>query len=208
MDCTYQQYIKATGLVILLVLISFCINTSIINPFEELPYFIRILMIVAGLLSCIVLFKSRPYLVQADGAALGKMLLSLVISVSLFTSFMFIFQPQIKSLIVSKKYDDYYVRIADDDKNQPAYYHFAVARSKNSERYLVNFEKNYVMLNFIYLSPERQSLFEEYIKNSRDKNLIKLYEELNKDNKLNLKEVIQLQEFINKYGVHNEKPPF
>lgn len=208
MDCTYQQYIKATGLVLLLVFISFCINATIINPFETLPYFIRILMIVAALLSCVVLFKSRSYLVQADGATLGKILLSLVVSVSLFTSLMFIFQPQIKSLIVSKKYDDYYVRIAEDDRNQPTYYYFAVARAKNSERYLVNFEKNYVMLNFMYLSPERLALFEDYIKNSRDKNLIKLYEELNKDNKLNLKEVIQLQEFINKYGVHNDKPPF
>lgn len=208
MDCTYQQYIKATGLVLLLVLISFCINATIINPFETLPYFIRILMIISALLSCVVLFKSRSYLVQADGATLGKILLSLVVSVSLFTSLMFIFQPQIKSLIVSKKYDDYYVRIAEDDRNQPTYYYFAVARAKNSERYLVNFEKNYVMLNFMYLSPERLALFEDYIKNSRDKNLIKLYEELNKDNKLNLKEVIQLQEFINKYGVHNDKPPF
>lgn len=208
MDYTHKQYIKATGLVLLLILISFSINAAIINPFETLPNFIHILMIVAGLLSCFVLFKSRAYLAQTDIASLGKILLSLTVSLSLFTSLMFIFQPQIKSLIVSKKYDDYYVRIADDDKNQPAYYHFAVARAKNSERYLVNFEKNYVMLNFMYLSPERQSLFEEYIKNSRDKNLIKLYEELNKDNKLNLKEVIQLQEFINKYGVHNEKPPF
>lgn len=208
MDYTHKQYIKATGLVILLILISFCINAAIINPFDTLPNFINILMIVAGILSCFVLFKSRAYLAQTDSESLGKILLSVVVSVSLFTSFMFIFQPQIKSLIVSKKYDDYYVRIAADDRNHPAYYHFAVARSKNSERYLVNFEKNYVMLNFMYLSPERQSLFEEYIKNSRDKNLIKLYEELNKDNKLNLKEVIQLQEFINKYGVHNEKPPF
>jgi len=205
MEYTHKQYTKATGLVMLLVLISFCINAAIVNPFESLPYFIRILIIVAGLASCFVLFKSRSYLVQADGSTIGKILLSLFISITLFTSLMFIFQPQIKSLIVSKKYDDYYVRIAEDDRNQTAYYYFAVARAKNSERYLVNFEKNHVMLNFMYLPPERLAIFENYIKNSHDKNLIRLYEELNKDNKLSLKEVIQLQELINKYGVNNEK---
>ena len=208
MEQANTHYFKAMIIVLLLALISFCINAAVINPFETLPFFFLILLAVAAGLSVLVLFKSRQYLIAADGINLLKMGVSLVLAIVFFSSIMSIFNPQIKSLLVAKKYDDYYVQITEQDRYQPAYYYFAVGRQKNNEKYLVNFEKNNVMLNFTYLSDEALAQLTTYIKTSRDKNLIKLYEDLNKDNRLNLMEVAQIMDFINKFGVHNEKPPF
>jgi uncharacterized membrane protein len=208
MEQANTHYFKAMIIVLLLALISFCINAAVINPFDTLPFFFLILLAVAGGLSVLVLFKSRQYLITTDGISLLKLGVSLVLAVVFFSSIMSIFNPQIKSLIVSKKYDDYYVQIAEQDRYQPAYYYFAVARQKNNEKYLVNFEKNNVMRNFTYLSDDNLYALTNYIKTSRDKNLIQLYNELNKDNRLNLMEVAQIIEFINKFGVHNDKPPF
>jgi energy-coupling factor transporter transmembrane protein EcfT len=202
------SYFKAALIVLLLALISFCIYASVINPFETLPFFFSILIAVSMVLSVLVLFKSRQYLISTDGISILKMVVSLVLAIVFFSSIMSIFNQQIKSLIVSKKYDDYYVRIAEQDRNQPVYYYFAVGRQKNNEKYLVNFEKNHMMRNFTYLTGEDLDKFANLIKTSRDKNLIKLYDDLNKDNRISLNEMIQLQEFIIKYGVHNEKPPF
>lgn len=202
------HYFKAMIIVLLLALISFCINAAVINPFETLPFFFLILIVLASGLSVLLLFKSRQHLISTDLVTLLKFGVSLVLAVVFFSSIMSIFNPQIKSLIVSKKYDDYYVQIAEQDRYQPAYYYFAVARQKNNEKYLVNFEKNNVMRNFTYLSDEQLESLTNYIKTSRDKNLIKLYEVLNKDNRLNLMEVDQIMNFINKFGVHNDKPPF
>lgn len=202
------SYFKAALIVLLLALISFCINASVINPFETLPFFFSILIAVSMVLSVLVLFKSRQYLIYTDGISILKMLFSLVLAIVFFSSIMTIFNPQIKSLIIAKKYDDYYVRIAEQDRNQSVYYYFAVGRQKNNEKYLVNFEKNHLMRNFTYLTGEDLDKFTNLIKTSRDKNLIKLYDEINKDNRISLNEMIQLQEFIIKYGVHNDKPPF
>jgi hypothetical protein len=208
MEQANTHYFKAMIIVLLLALISFCINAAVINPFDTLPFFFLILLAVAGGLSVLVLFKSRQYLITTGGISLLNLGVSLVLAVVFFSSIMSIFNPQIKSLIVSKKYDDYYVQIAEQDRYQPAYYYFAVARQKNNEKYLVNFEKNNVMRNFTYLSDDNLYALTNYIKTSRDKNLIQLYNELNKDNRLNLMEVAQIIEFINKFGVHNDKPPF
>lgn len=208
MEQANTHYFKATIIVLLLALISFCINATFINPFETLPFFFLILIVIASGLSVLVLFKSRQYLISTDGVSLLKMGVSLVLAVVFFSSIMSIFNPQIKSLLVSKKYDDYYVRIAEQDRYQPAYYYFAVGRQKNNEKYLVNFETNHVMRHFTYLSDDELATLTTYIKTSRDKNLIKMYEELNKDNRLNLMEVDQIMDFINIFGVHNDKPPF
>lgn len=208
MEQANTSYFKAALIVLLLALISFCINAKIINPFETLPFFFSILVVLAMGLSVLVLFKSRQYLISTDGISILKMVVSLVLAIVFFSSIMSIFNPQIKSLIVAKKYDDYYVRIAEQDRNQPVYYYFAVGRQKNNEKYLVNFENNNLMRNFTYLKGEELDKFTNFIKTSRDKNLIKMYDDLNKDNRISLNEMIQLQEFIIKYGVHNDKPPF
>lgn len=202
------SYFKAALIVLLLALISFCIYASVINPFENLPFFFLILIAVTMGLSVLVLFKSRQYLISTDGISLLKMGISLVLAIVFLSSIMSIFNQQIKSFIIAKKYDDYYVRIAEQDRNQSVYYYFAVGRQKNNEKYLVNFEKNHLMRNFTYLTGEDLDKFTNLIKTSRDKNLIKLYDEINKDNRISLNEMIQLQEFIIKYGVHNDKPPF
>ena len=208
MEQANTQYFKAIIIVLLIALISFCINATFINPFETLPFFFLILIVLASGLSVLLIFKSRQNLISSDFGTLLKIGVSLVLAVVFFSSIMSIFNPQIKSLIVSKKYDDYYVHIDEQDRYQPAYYYFAVARQKNNTKYLVNFEKNNVMRNFTYLSDEQLALLTNYIKSSRDKNLIKLYEDLNKDNRINLMEVNQIMNFIDKFGVHNDKPPF
>lgn len=208
MEQANTSYFKAILIVLLLALISFCFNAVFINPFEKLPYFFLILIAFAGAASCLALFKARKFLAVSGGVVILKTLVCLVLAVVFFSSLMSIFTPQIKNLLVEKKYDDYYVRIAEQDRYQTAYYYFAVARKKNNEKFLVNFEKNNMMRNFTYLTGDELDKFTNFIKTSRDKNLIKLYDELNKDGRINLNEMLQLQEFIIKYGVHNDKPPF
>ena len=72
------HYFKAMIIVLLLALVSFCINAAVINPFETLPFFFLILIVLASGLSVLLLFKSRQHLISTDLVTLLKFGVSLV----------------------------------------------------------------------------------------------------------------------------------
>lgn len=208
MESLNKQYYKASFIVLLLVLISFCINSMVLNPFEEAPYVFRILYIVTATLSVFAFFKSRKLLVQLDLVSIVKYLFSFVVAIVFFSGLMTIFNPQITQLIVAKKYDDYSVQIQAEDRYQPIYYYFAVAQQKNNVKYLVNFEKNGLIDNFVYLDDKGLEALTNIMKVSKDKNLIGLYDTLNKDGKISKKEAKQILLYLANFGVTYEKQPF
>lgn len=208
MESLNKQYYKAFLVVLLLGLISFCINSMILNPFENAPSVFRIMYAMTSALVVLVLFKSRKLLGQLDLVSLTKYLFSFVFAITFFSGVMTIFNPQITQLIVSKKYDDYSVQIRKEDRYQPIYYYFAVAQQKNNIKYLVNFEKNGLIDNFIYLDANGLEALTNIMKFSKDKNLIGLYDTLNKDGKISKKEAKQILLYLATFGVTYEKQPF
>lgn len=208
MESLNKQYYKASLVVLLIVLISFCINSMVLNPFDEAPYIFRILYAATAALVVFLLFKSRTLLVQLDFVSLTKYLFSFVFAITFFSGIMTIFTPQITQLLVAKKYDDYSVQIKAEDRYQPIYYYFAVAQQKNNVKYLVNFEKNGVIDNFIYLDDKGLEALTNIMKVSKDKNLIELYDTLNKDSKISKKEAKQILLYLATFGVTYEKQPF
>lgn len=208
MEQSNNHYYKAALLVAFLILISFSINSVIINPFETLPYFFRLLFALLGTLSVIFLFKVRKELALLDGLTFLKYCVCFIIAISFFSGVITVFNPQLKGFIVERKYDDYYVRIKDEDHYQLLYYHFAVARQRNNVTFLVNFEKNNDMDTFIYLDASGLTALHNIMETTKDKNLIALYDKMNKDGKINLKESKQLLSFIEKIGVNYEKTTF
>ena len=208
MESLNKQYYKASLVVLLIVLISFCINSMVLNPFEEAPYIFRILYAATAALVVFLLFKSRTLLVQLDFVSLTKYLFSFVFAITFFSGIMTIFTPQITQLLVAKKYDDYSVQIKAEDRYQPIYYYFAVAQQKNNVKYLVNFEKNGVIDNFIYLDDKGLEALTNIMKVSKDKNFIELYDRFNKDGKISKKEAKQILLYLATFGVTYEKQPF
>lgn len=208
METLHKQYYKAALVVLLLVLISFCINSIVLNPFEHSPYVFRILYIVTAALSVFAFFKSRKLLVQLDLVSIVKYLFSFFVAIVFFSGIMTIFNPQITQLIVAKKYDDYSVQIKEEDRYQPLYYYFAVAQQKNNVKYLLNFEKNDLIENFIYLDDNGLEALTNIMKVSKDKNFIELYDRFNKDGKISKKEAKQILLYLATFGVTYEKQPF
>lgn len=187
-----SNYFKALFILFFIVMVSFCINVTILNPFQNIPYFFDIVYIITGCIGLIVLFASRTILSTFDIKTISKYLASFVIAVGFFTGTTYMFAPQIKNFIVSVKYNDYSAIISDRDRYSRLYYDFAMAKQKNDLQYLVSFERNKTIGNFVYVTGDALFEIDEIASHSRNSFFVERYKELTKDGQLSVKEADEL----------------